>query len=112
MKKLLGIIILFFTLAFSLLLESNANQAPIIQTSGSIQTIQKESFDFIANNILDRKTSTYEEKNTKEISTSTPLALSANQTNCLLGSDRANYIGCFIQNLSTEKQKIHQIRAP
>ncbi len=112
MKRLLGIIILFFTLAFSLLLESNANQAPTLQTSDTIQTISQESFDFVANNILDTKTSSYEEKNTKEISNSTPLALSANQTNCLQGADRAQYIGCFIQNLSTEKQKIHQIRAP
>lgn len=111
MRKFIGIVVLFFALAFSLLLDSSANQTQIIRTSDSIQ-IKKEAVEFVAYNILDSKTITYKAKSNKKLSSLTPLALSYHQTNCLQGGGRAEYIGCFIQNRTTEKQKIHQIRAP
>ncbi len=111
MRKFFGIVIFFFALAFSLLLNSNVNQAQTIYASDSIQ-IKKEVVELVSNNILDSKTTSYKEKSNKKNLNLTPLVLSCHQTNCLQGADRAQYIGCFIQNYTTEKQKIHQIRAP
>lgn len=112
MRKLLGIVILFFSLWFSVLLGSNANQAEAIQATGCIQSITKETVVLVSNNISDSKTATYKSKNNKNFSNLPPLILSYSATNCLRGEDRIEYSDCFIQNRKTEKQKIHQIRAP
>ncbi len=111
MRKLFGIVIIFFALAFSLLLNSDANQAPIIYTSDSIQ-VKKEAVDFVSNNALDSKVSSYKAKKNNKYSNLTPLALSYCNTECLQKADRAQDIACNIQYLSGEKQKINQIRAP
>ena len=65
MRKFLGIVALFFALAFSLLLSSSANQVQAIQTSDTIQ-VKKEIVELISNSFLDGKTSSYKEKNSKK----------------------------------------------
>ena len=50
MRKLLGIVILFFALWFSMLLGSSANQAEAIQATGCIQSITKETVVLVSNN--------------------------------------------------------------
>ncbi len=112
MKKLFGIVILFFALALSVLLGSNANQIETIQATGCIQSVSKENVVLVSNNILDNKTPIYKGKKSKNFINLPPLILSYNAINSLHGADRVEYSDYFIQNRKIEKQKNHQIRAP
>ena len=112
MKRLFHIVMLFFALAISFLLEPSAIQAQPIDTIGTIQGVQKETVVLVSNNIFNGEITSNQQKNDQNFSGSVPLVLAYQPVNNLFDKNKTQLNGCFIHNLSTDKQKVHQIRAP
>lgn len=112
MKRLFYIITLFFTLAFSLLIESSALQTQPIDFINSIKNTEKEELVLISNNLFAGEITSRNTRNNQIFFGSSPLLLSHQTSNNLFGKDKSKLNGYLIYNLKTEKQKIHQIRAP
>ena len=112
MKRIFNIAVIFFTLAISFLLESNTLQTQHIGSTGYIQNIKNETVVLVANNVLRGEITSYQEKSDQNFSSSTPLALTYQINQDLLNKNITQLNGCFIHNLSTNKQKVHPIRAP
>lgn len=112
MKRLLSIITLFFALAFSFMLESCALHSQPIDTIGYIQNVKTETVVLVSNNILGGEISSYQEENSSNYLGNSPVILSFISDNTLLDKTKSHLNGCFIHNLSTNKEKVNQIRAP
>jgi len=112
MKSMFKFLIIIFSLAVTLLLEPSTLQAQTVDTTGYIKNIKNETIVLISNNILNGEISSAQEENNQNFSGAAPLIL-AHQTNSnLFYKNQTQLNGCFIHNLSTDKQKVQQIRAP
>ena len=115
MKRILNIALYFLILTFSIALpvlsESNTLCSSSANSTGCIQTIQKETVTLITNNNRDCELSSHQEDNDQTFSDLTPIIL-AYQHNNIFDKNKTLSNGCFIHNLSTDKQKTHHIRAP
>ena len=111
MKRLFNILMLFFALALSLMLSTNELSAQAIKTIDYIQNTKSETLVLVSNNLLGGEIYSNQEETSNFIgnchflnsSTSKRTSFNKNQT---------HINGSFIHNLSTDKTKIHQIRAP
>ena len=112
MKRIFKIIIIFFTLATFLLLGSQTLQAQPVDTTGYIQNVKRETVALVSNNILNGEISSYQEENTQNYSGNSPLIHTLNTNKGLYTKNKTHINGSFIHNLSTDKQKVQQIRAP
>ena len=112
MKKLFHIVILFFTLALTLLLGANEIQAQTIESTGYVQNIKHESVVLISDNLLNGEISSLEQKKEQSSSSSTPMILALDTVNNIFNKNKTLLNGKFIHNLSTDNSKVHPIRAP
>ena len=112
MKKLFHIVILFFTLALTLLLGANEIQAQTFESTGYVQNIKHESVVLISDNLLNGEISSLEKKKEQSSSSSTPMILALDTINNIFDKNKTLLNGKFIHNLSTDNSKVHPIRAP
>ena len=83
-----------------------------VDITGSIQNIKTETVVLVSNNMLGGEIVSSDEKNTNNyIGSSTLVAETAQEQN-LFNHNIIHFCGRFIHNLSTNNQKVHQIRAP
>ena len=116
MKKLFNTTILFFiltlSLALSILTGTTALGTQSVDLSSCIKNINNENAVLVLNNRLNGEISSRNNRNNHILSNSTPLILAHQSINDILIENKAEINKYFINNLSTDKQKIHQIRAP
>ena len=112
MKKLLNIVILFFALTLSLLIEHGVIQQQPIETINYFQATKKETVTLVSNNLFNGEINSYQQKSDHNSVGSTPLILSYHPFNNDFNKNKTLLNGCFIHNLSTDNRKIHPIRAP
>ena len=112
MKSLIKLLIIFFALAFSFLLEPSSLQAKPIDSIGSIQRPKTESVVLVSNLLYGGEVYSNNEENSQVYSGSSPVATSHLVLKDSLAKNITQLNGCFIHNLSTDKQKVQQIRAP
>ena len=101
-----------FTLAISLLLGPSEIENQTLNSTGNIQNIKTETVVLVSNNLLNGEISSSEEKNNQNYSGSSLSILAYKTNNNLFNKDKTLSNGDFIHNISTSKQKVHQIRAP
>ena len=102
---------IFFALAMSLLLEPQTLQAQPVDAVGYIQNVKTETVVLVSNNILSGEISSYQEENPQNYLGSSPLVINLENNQFLYNKNKTQLIGCFIHNLSTNNQKVQQIRA-
>ncbi|MBO5738785.1 hypothetical protein J6R97_05545 [bacterium] len=112
MRGLFKIVLLFFTLATLFLLEPNNLHSSSIEFEGFISRVKKESVVFVSNNIFNGEIHSNQQKDNQNTIGSTPLVLAYQSFGSSISKNITQLNGCFIHNLSTDKQKVHQIRAP
>lgn len=103
---------IFIALTIFSLLRSTDLEVQAVNSINYIRNIQKERVVLVSNNIFNGEISSYQEKNNQDFSNSTPLTLSYLSTDNLKNQNSTFLKGYFIHNLSTNKLKVHQIRAP
>ena len=112
MKNLFKLLFIIFSLAFFLFLEPPVLQAQQIDTTGFIQGFDKETVVLISNNFLNSEISSYEENNSQKFSEIPPLVINFEPHKDIYAKNITLLKGSFIHNLSTDNQKVQQIRAP
>ena len=112
MKRLFNIFILFFALALSLLLEPSALQTQSIDTISYLQNTKSETVVLASNSILDGEIYSNQEEEYPNFSGGSPFLVSYVSKKADFNKNKTHLYGSFIHNLSTNKQKVHQIRAP
>ena len=112
MKRLFGIVIIFFALAISLLIGSNEQQASSVNTADCIQKVQVENVVLASSNMPNGEISVGQQKEGSDFSGSTPFALTYQSVNDFSNKTKTQSNGYSIHNISTNKQKTRQIRAP
>ena len=112
MKSFIKIAIIFFSLATTLLLGPLTLQAQELDTVGYIQNVKNETVVLVSNSLCAGEIYSNNEENNQNYSGSSPIAISFNNNDNFFVKNTTLLKGCFIHNLSTDKQKVHQIRAP
>ena len=112
MKNLFKFLFTLFSLAIFLFLEPPVLQAQQIDTTGYIQSINKETVVLVSNSILNTEISSYEENNSQNFSGTSPLVINFEPYKDIYAKNIALLKENFIHNLSTDNQKVQQIRAP
>ena len=116
MKKAFNTTIYFITFTLSLMLTlligTNSINAQAVDLSSCIKNTNNETVVLVLNNNSNGEISARNNKNNNIFTNSSPLILSYQPTNNLFKNNRLQANGYFICNLSTDKRKIHQIRAP
>lgn len=112
MKSLFKFLLIIISLVTALLLDSPTLQAQPIDTLGYIQNIKTETVVLVSNNILNGEISSIQEENNNIFSGSTPLIITEHYSSDIFKKNKSQLNECFIHNLSADKQKVHQIRAP
>ena len=111
MKRIFKFFILFFALAMTLLLEPNALQTESVDSIGYIQNVKSETVVLVSNNLLGSEIYSQQDE-APNISGCSPCLISYVSKKDILEKNKTQINGCFIHNLSTDKQKVHPIRAP
>lgn len=112
MKRIFNIFIIFFALALSLLLESNALQTQQIDSIGYIQNVKTETVVLASNSLLEGEIYSNQDEGSPNYSGNSPFVVSFVHKNTNIDNNKTQLNGCFIHNLSTNNQKVHPIRAP
>jgi hypothetical protein len=112
MRGLFKIVLLFFALATLFLLEPSSLHSSSIESEGFISGVKKESIVLVSNNIFNEEISSNQQKDHQNTLGSTPLVLVYQPFDNTIFKNITQLNGGFIYNLSTDKQKVHQIRAP
>ena len=103
---------LFFALALSLVLGPNSLQTQPTETIGYIQNIKSETVVLASNNLLGGEIYSNQEEESPNYSGNPPFLISFVSKKSDFDKNKTHSDGSFIHNLSTDKQKVHQIRAP
>lgn len=112
MKRFFHIAVLFFTLALSLMLGSLSLQAQPIESIGYVQNVKAETLVLASNNLLAGEIYSNQEEEIPNYSGNSHVVFSFASSKANFDKNKTQLNGCFIHNLSTNKQKVHQIRAP
>ena len=112
MKRLFHITMIFFSLALFFLLGQYEPYSQQIESISAIQNAKKETVVLISNNIFNGEFLSSEQKNGENFSGTTPLISTYQPLENLFNKNKTQLSGCFIHNLSTDKEKVHPIRAP
>ena len=112
MKRIFNIVLVFIALALSLLLEPSTLQPQPIDSIGYIQNTRSESIVLASNNLLGGEIYSNQEEESPSLSGGTPFFVSFETKNDSFNKNKTQLNGCFIHNLSANKQKAQQIRAP
>lgn len=112
MKRIFNLVLVFFALALSLVFEPNALQTQSIDTIDYIQNVKTETVVLASNNLLGGEIYSNQEEEFQNFSGNSPLVISFISKDTYFDKNKTQLNGCFIHNLSTNKQKVHLIRAP
>ena len=112
MKSFFKFVLIFFALAFTLLLDSSALQAQPISSSAFISSPQKESVVLVSNNLWQGEIRSAQDETQENFIGAISAIVAEIQPEIFFIKNKTLLKGCFIHNLSTDKQKVHQIRAP
>ena len=112
MKSFIKIIFIFLATTIFLLSNPTSLQAQPTYSTGAIQKVQTETVELVANNMLDINICENIKEETTTYSGEASIIISqyadTNYLTLIKNTDNKS----FIHNLSTNKQKVHQIRAP
>ena len=112
MKRIFNLVMIFFALAISFLLESNALQSQTIDTISYLQNTKSETVVLASNSILGSEIYSNQEEEAPNFSGGSPFLVSFASKKADFNKNKTQLNGCFIHNLSTSNQKVQQIRAP
>ena len=112
MKRIFNLIIIFFALATTLLLEPNALQTQPVECIGYIQNIKNETVVLASNNIVSGEIYSNQEEDAPNISGGSPFLVSHVSKKADFNKIKALLNKSFIHNLSANNKKVHPIRAP
>ena len=111
MRNFIRLAIIFFVMFFSLGAEQFSSAQPV-DITGSIQNIKNETVVLVSNNILGGEILSSQEEGFDDFLSSSTLAINNDLNKNLFVNNYFIINGRFIHNLSTNNQKVHQIRAP
>ena len=112
MKSFFKILFIFFTMVLTFWVQPSDFQLKEIQTEASIQAVANEELALVSNNLYGGEIYSYQEENNQNVFGNSPLVLSFNFENNNFLKNNTRIYGSFIHNLSTNNQKVQQIRAP
>ena len=105
-------VFIFTVMAISLLSNPSTLQAQPIDLKDSIQSTQKETVVLVSNNMLSGCIVSNSKEDDNSFSDTTPLVLSFINQDNIFNKNKSFNKGYSIHNLSTNNQKVQQIRAP
>ena len=112
MKRLLHIAMLFLALALSLLIEPNSLHSQHVDAVDYIQNVKQETVVLASNSLLGGEIYSNQEEETPNYSGNSPFGVIYVSNKTVLNKNKSQLNGSFVHNLSTNNQKVHQIRAP
>ena len=112
MKSFLKLIMIFIVMVLSFWMEPTDLYAQSVDLTGSIQNIKAETVSLVSNNLVSGEIVASEGENTTNSLGFSPVIVSFNLDDNFFLKSTAHLNESFIHNLSTNKQKVHQIRAP
>jgi len=116
MKRIFNITMIFLVVALAVVLSLvpgvDAFHSDFIETTGYIKSVKNETVVLASNNGLTGEITSRNNKNNHIYTNSSPLISASQSENNLFKNEQAQISGCFGYNLSIDKQKVHQIRAP
>lgn len=83
-----------------------------IQTEPFIQAVADENVVLVSNSLYRGEINSYQEENSQNVFGNTPQVIVFDVTNNDFVKNNTHIYGSFIHNLSANKQKVQQIRAP
>ena len=99
-------------MVLSFLLEPTDLYAQPVDLTGSIQNIKSETVSLVSNNLVGGEIVASEGENTTNSLGFSPVTVAFNLDDNFFLKSTTHFNGSFIHNLSANKQKVHQIRAP
>jgi hypothetical protein len=112
MKRIFNLVMMFFALAITFLLEPNALQAQPVDTICYLQNTKSETVVLASNSILGGEIYSNQEEDAPNISGGSPFLVSHVSKKADFNKNKALLNKSFIHNLSTDNKKVHPIRAP
>ena len=112
MKRIFNLVMIFFALATTLLLGPDALQTQSIDTISYLQNTKSETVVLASNSILDGEIYSNQEEESPNFSGGSPFLVSYVSKKADYNKNKTQLYGSFIHNLSTNNQKVQQIRAP
>ena len=112
MKSFLKLIMIFIVMVLSFWMEPMDLYAQSVDLTGSIQDVKAETVSLVSNNLVSGEVIASEQENTTNSLGFSPVIVSFNLDDNFFLKSAAHLNGSFIHNLSINKQKVHQIRAP
>ena len=112
MKNISKYLLLFFMMLVSFSLTSSDFVIKEIHSVASIQASSKEEFVLVSNNLQRGEIYSIQEENNQNSVGNSPQLISFNFEDHLFSKNNTRIYGSFIHNLSTNNQKVQQIRAP
>ena len=103
---------IFLVMTITLLSNPSALQAQTVELVGSIQNTPKETVILVSNNMLSGSIISCSKEENNTFSGSAPLVISYVEQNKIFNKNKSFNRGYSIHNLSTNNQKVQQIRAP
>lgn len=103
---------IFFVMTITLLSNPFALQTQSIDLEGSIQNTPKETVILVSNNMLSGSIISNSKEENNSISGTTPLIISYLIQDNIYNENKSFDKGYSIHKISTNNQKIQQIRAP
>ena len=99
-------------MTISLLSEPSSLYAQPVDLTGSIENVKSETVILVSNNMLGGSVVSNSKEDDNSFSGSIPLIISYVTQENIFNKNKSFNKGYFIHNLSTDKQKVQQIRAP
>ena len=112
MKSFVKLLFIILMMVVSFTVNPSELYSNNVQPLGYIQTIPNETVEIVSNNILNSEIYSNNEENNQNFSTNSTHLISFNQKDNILLKNKTHFNGSFIHNLSANKQKVQQIRAP
>ena len=112
MKSLFKMLFIFLVMTIALLSNPSALQTQSIDLVGSIQNTPKETVILVSNNMLSGSIISNSKEENNSISGTTPLIISYLTQDNIYNENKSFNKGYSIHKISTNNQKIQQIRAP
>ena len=112
MKSFFKLVFIFLIMSMIFCVQPSDFQIKEITTQPSIQAIANENLELISNNFYNGEVYANQENNDQNSLGSSPIATTVIIKNNLILDNIARTKSSFIHNLSTNNQKVQQIRAP
>ena len=112
MKSIFKLLLIIFTLTITLLLEPSTLQSNNIDISGTINHPDQETYVLVSSNAFNGEIRNVQDENSTNFTGSSLTLISNSFNENSFNKYNPSLLGSFIHNLSTNKHKVHQIRAP